>query len=431
MHLLAIAYLVGLAAVLAVGVRSPYLRPSRAVIAIYLLFWAVLILTAQVLSLFSAINVTGAYVSLSFLIAAIMSWALRAIALGEEVGFSKLTWPLSPWLTTYLGWFVAISAGLVFAADLLLAYGLLPANPDSISYRFPRAYWYFGTGSLMHFTNAAEPRPLYYPFNGTLTFLPLIHFRLGPRSFTADLLISWLVIALTTYAFSRDLGGPRIASAATSWLICLTPNVLIQSLSTNDEITAAAPLLAGLFFLHRWFYGRQLFDVVLGVVGVSISAGTKLHIMFYWPLLLAIAASLVFRHKAVVQEAKRWFNARGAAVLAGSVVLTLVFSFSFVFYNIASSGHATAWKFNDQLLNKPFNLHAALQNIVLYTAQIALTPLADLHSNFDYTTSARYYETFNRFFRSLFTWVDNGPAHTSAFYRFTGINSSSAVFLTS
>jgi hypothetical protein len=69
MHLLAIAYLVGLAAVLAVGVRSPHLRPSRAVIAIYLLFWAVLILTAQVLSLFSAINVTGAYVILSFVIA--------------------------------------------------------------------------------------------------------------------------------------------------------------------------------------------------------------------------------------------------------------------------------------------------------------------------------------------------------------------------
>jgi hypothetical protein len=428
MHLLAIAYLLGLAAVLAVGVRSPFLRSSRAVIAILLLLWAVLILTAQVLSFFSAINITGAYVSLSFVIAGALSWGLRAIALDKEVKFSKFAFPLSRSIATYIGWFLAISAGLVFAADLLLAYGLLPANADSISYRFPRAYWYFGSGSLMHFTNAADKRALYYPFNGTLTLLPLIHFRLGPRWFTGDSLISWLAVALTTYVFSRDLGGPRIASAASSWLICLTPNVLIQSLSTNDEIIAAAPLLAGLFFVHRWFYGRQLFDAVLGVVGVSISAGTKLHIMFYWPLLLAVAAGLAFRHKVVVQEAKKWLNARGAAVLTASVALIIVFSFSFVFYNIASSGRATAWEFDDQLLNRPFNLHAALQNITLYTAQIVLTPLADLHSNFNYVTSAQYYEGFNRLFKPLFTWVDNGPAYTSVFYRFTGINSSSAIF---
>ena len=31
----------------------------------------------------------------------------------------------------------------------------------------------------------------------------------------------------------------RVIAAATGWLICLTPNVLIQATSTNDEIIAA------------------------------------------------------------------------------------------------------------------------------------------------------------------------------------------------
>ena len=175
-------------------------------------------------------------------------------------------------------------------ADLVLAYGMLPANPDSISYRFPRIYWYFGQGSLMHFTNASEPRPLYYPFNGTLAYLPFLHFQLGPRTFIAPSLFSWLITGLTTYVFARDLGGARLMAAATAWLIALTPNILIQSLSTNDEIIAAAPMLAGLFFLHRWFHQRQLFDALLGIIGVTISVGTKLHVFFYWPLLIAIAA---------------------------------------------------------------------------------------------------------------------------------------------
>jgi hypothetical protein len=330
-------------------------------------------------------------------------------------------------VATNLALFLAATAALVLLGNLILAYGLLPANPDSIIYRFPRAYWYFGQGSLMHITNHAEPRPLYYPFNGTLAYLPIIHFRLGPRSFSMLSLLSWLVIALTTYLFARDLGGPRVVAGATAWLIGLTPNVLIQSLSTNDEIIAAAPLLVGLYFLHRWYHGRQLFDALIGVIGVSISIGTKLHIMFYWPLLIGVAAILVFHHRSVLSEARTWLNVRGISVLGVMLLAGAVLSLSFVAYNLVSAGRATAWEFNDQLLNKPFNWRAALQTAVLYASQIVLTPFADLHIATDSTARAHHYEAFNRIFAPLYSWVDNGPAFTSAFYRFSGVSSPSAV----
>ena len=70
MHILALIYLFALAAILAVGAKSPQLGWLRCVLAVFLLVWAVLILTAQFLSLFSVLNVTWLYVGVSILIAA-------------------------------------------------------------------------------------------------------------------------------------------------------------------------------------------------------------------------------------------------------------------------------------------------------------------------------------------------------------------------
>ena len=109
--------------------------------------------------------------------------------------------------------------------------------------------------------------------------------------------------------------------------------------------------------------------------------------------------------------------------------IVLVFTFSFMIYNYRASGQVMAWDLAALLQNKPFNLAAAVQNIVLYAAQTVLTPIADLHlgSSINSGPRARHYEAFNALFAPLFAWVDNGPAFTSVSYRFTGINSTQAL----
>src|SRR5689334_13639307 len=427
MHLLAALYLCALIAILTLGMHGLRLSWLSKTIALFLLIWAVFIVTAQILSLFSAINRTGEYIGLSIALAAAAAAGLRLIAPDTAIGIPEFPPVLSAKHERYLAWFLIITGGLVFAADLVLADGLLPTNPDSIAYRFPRVYWYFGQGSLMHFTNNAEPRPLYYPFNGTLAYIPLIHFQLGPRSFSGQSLLAWLMIGISTYAFARDLGGTRLAAGATAWLILLTPNVLIQSLSTNDEIIAAAPLLAGLYFMHRWYQGRQKVDAVLAVIGVTISAGAKLHVMFYWPLVVGLMLTILIRYRDALRELRGWASVRGIVLLVVMTVVACVFSFSFIAYNYASAARPTEWEFNNQVLNKPFSIHVALQNIAIYASQVVLTPIADLHIAFNSTQRAHYYESFNHLFAPLFFWVDNNAAFTSAFYRFTGVNSPSAV----
>ena len=427
MHADFLLYLLALGAILALGVKTRYLGWGPALVAIFLLIWADLVLTAQLLSLFSAIGVTSAYIAASLAIAAIISLGLRRVPLEAELSVPEFSNPFSPQLSRAIAWFMAGTAIFALLIDLVMAFGMLPANPDSIVYRFPRAYWYLGHGSLTHVANVADPRVLYYPFNGTLLFLPLIHFQLIPQAFTLVSLLCWLMVALTSYVFARDFGGPRLFAAATAWLIYLTPNVLLQSLSTNDEIIAASALLAGLLFLHRWYCGRQTLDALIGIIGVSISAGSKLHVMFYWPLLISIVAILAIHYRAVLAEIKTWLTKRRLSALIVTLALAAVIAFSFVVYNLSSTGRTTSWELNDLLLNKPFSWRAAVQTVVLYASQVLLTPFADLHLVLSPGARAQHYESFNRLVAPLFTWVDNGAAFTSVSYRFSGINSPSAI----
>jgi hypothetical protein len=424
MHFLAAVYILVLTAILAAGVKPAQLGWLRTAVAVFLLAWAVLILTAQSLSPFSALNVTWLFIGISIVIALFGSVGLRKLFPARELSFPTFESPFSPRAAAIVMALLAVSFALVLAGQLVLAWGFLPSNPDSIVYRFPRVYWYFGEGSLAHFSNQGEPRPQFYPLNGVIAYLPLLHFQLGPRSFSLMSLACWLMTGLATYVFARDLGGRRVVAAATAWLIVLTPNVLIQALSTNDELIAAAPMLAGLFFLHRWFRARQPFDVLIGVIGVTISAGTKLHVSYYVLLIALIAIVLACHARAFWAEVRGWLSVRGIGFIALLASIILVFAFSFLIYNYRATGLLMPWDFVAQVQNKPFNVFAALQNVVLQTAHVVLTPIADLYwgDALDAKPLSLHYDAFNAWFAPLFTWVDNGAAFMSAGYRFTGIN---------
>jgi hypothetical protein len=424
--LLLAAFLGALASLLFLGLRASYRSVSTCLIGAGLLLWASIVLSGQILSPFKALNSTAGFILLATAGAGLIALALRRWPAATPVEGPSFAWTLPVPITRLVFLFLLGTASLAALANIFLAVGFLPSNPDSLVYRFPRIYWYLGQGSLMHFTNATEPRPLYYPFNGTLLYLPLVKFQLGPRAFTLPSLVAWFAVGLTTYAFARSLGGPRIAAAATAWLVCLTPNTLIQAVSTNDEVIAAWPLLAGLFFLHRWHLSGCKLDALIGVLGIAISAGTKLHIMFYWPLLLLIGAVSLWRWRSTWALLRSWISPAGGAVIMLMLAIVFVFTLSFILYNLVSAGRATAWEFSEQILNKPFNVYAALQTTGLFLAQMILTPVADLMLLDNWENRAPPYAKFNQSVAPLFTWVNNGPAFTSAFYRFTGVNSSSA-----
>ena len=475
MKLMALVYFALLAGLLAFGLKARSVSWPTVVAAVFILVWTDLVLTAHVLSLFSLLDRGSLYFAVSIVLAIAMLIGLRLFSphppfhvapfasfgssspaqtnLGggsylvaalrfvgiampakvdaeavEHVGaLLRRGWPYLTRAKALLVLFLVATAALVLLANFVLAYALLPANPDSIVYRFPRAYWYLAQGSLNHITNSGDPRVLYYPFNGTLAYLPLVHLQLGPRWFSLLSLLSWMICGLITYEFARNLGGPRLAAASTAWIVCLTPNVLLQALSTNDEIIAATAMLAGLFFVHRWYLGRDRLDLLIGILGIGLSVGTKLHVTFYFPLLLAIALVLAIHWRSTLEEVVSWNRPRALTGLAGALCIGLVLSCSFLVYNYISASRLSAWEFNAKLLNQPFSWHAAVQTNILFAAQTVLTPFADLHLAFDSSQRAQHYEAFNRLVEPLFRWVNNSAEYMSVTYRFTGINSPVAV----
>ncbi|MCP6768988.1 hypothetical protein NL529_29505, partial [Klebsiella pneumoniae] len=88
-------YFACLVTILAAGVKSRNLSWGGTGIAIFILGWAVLILTAQCLSLLSAINVTGAYVTVSLALAAMTAFGLHLIAPQRALTFPDFPLTLS------------------------------------------------------------------------------------------------------------------------------------------------------------------------------------------------------------------------------------------------------------------------------------------------------------------------------------------------
>jgi hypothetical protein len=396
-----------------------------------ILLWTNLVLTGQFLSLFSAMNSVPLFLGVSLLLAAAV-WALiRWLGVSGEPVLATAAPVASglPYERLLLAFFLLTGAAAL-VLNLLIAVTHLASNPDTVVYRFPRAYWYLTHGALSHFSAGTDPRLIFYPSNGVMLYVPLVLYRFGALWFNLPTLLAWCAIPAICYAFARDLGAARLWAVAAGWTIALTPNVLIQALSTNDEILAAASLLAGLYFLHRWYLAARLTDLLIGFLGIALSVGTKLHAFFYWPYLLILAIAALTGWRRCLALAKPLLSLRGASTLAVCGLAGVAMVVSFMIYNWRATGQITEYGFAKLVLNTPFNPAVSAQTILVYASQIMLSPFPDLLPNAGYSGDRiPHYAAFNAIWAPLFTWVENGPAYTSVGYRYTGVVSNLAFLL--
>ena len=93
----------------------------------------------------------------------------------------------------------------------------------------------------------------------------------------------------------------------------LTPGVVVQATSTNDEILAAFPLLIAVQFAIRFHRGGAVADLCLALIAAALSIGTKLHAVFYWPVVVAAGET------AALLALGAWIFMRAAPRLAKEV----------------------------------------------------------------------------------------------------------------
>jgi|GEM_PF-863120 len=394
-----------------------------------LLLWGGLVLAGHGAGAFEGLLSFSIYIPATFIGVAVMLVFFRSLdrlpALTPLVVKPKLDFAViqNPKIEKFLFWFLVITLGIFALASIVLGMSVYPDNADSMIYRLPRAVWYASHGSFMHPFPSLDNRLVYYPLDGVALYIPLVLYGLPGTFHSLPSLIAWAVVVYVSYRFARELGAGRVLALFAAWLVGLTPSILAQATSTNDEIVAAAALLCGLLMGWRWLVtGKRSYFFMAGLA-VSLSAGTKLHIVFLMPIIaigVLVAAWQIWKKP---ELGRKWAAAVGGKTTAITLLIMVIMFAPFLFYNYASVGR---FYFFDDFKTDVFNLGASLrvgfQNLLIYLSQMMISPVADL--NFWPVANDRQH--FNTGLNNIFDpfirpWLDSDPTHYHMGYRFVGV----------
>ncbi len=358
--------------------------------------WGNLVYTAILLAAFSKLNSRGLYFSVSLAFAiALEAWlqyrkvaapaaAPEAVSI-EKGGFPKV-------LRAFL-WSTLIAAA-IGSAIICLAY--VPNNWDSCTYRFSRAFFYLARGNLLHPGVSDDPRLLFYPFNGTLLYIFLATYAFSAKAMYLVTYLSWAFAGLGSYFVARCLKASARGAFVAAWICMLSPSVLSQAASTNDEVLAAVPILIGFGFALQWFATARLRYALLAGIGIGLGFGAKLHWMFY--VLVVAGGALVLCARLFHDAQFRSSLKMRIPSLAAGAVVALPMAATFLLCSYLSSGKLTDVEYNNAILNRPFRTSLAREKIRINTAELLFSPIPDLTPPLDRNRRSEAYRNFNRFF---------------------------------
>ncbi|MDI1334747.1 MAG: hypothetical protein PSU94_01060 [Lacunisphaera sp.] len=341
------------------------------IVATALLFWGNIVALCLLLSGFGQLGATVWFFRGSVLLAAatfLLTWRFAGRGSAPAVepatcGDNQRSRPL----------IIAAGATLlpIFLGNLAIAWTYEPNNYDSLTYHLPRVIYYLGHGSLSHF-ETADFRQVNYPFNFNLLQLLCFIYDAPPQAINFLNVASWVVTGFGVHRVARWAGCSFNASLITAWLTLTSTEVLAQATSTILDLPAGAALVAALLFALRWRESRRTSDALLAGLAASLSAGTKLTVVFFGPAAVLLLVVMAYQHwrrqdtKPFLTGVRAWI---GPAALAG------ILSAPFLIFNLRATGQLMTHRM-DFTLNRPFSLGCALQTAQGYLVQIFCDPIA-------------------------------------------------------
>ncbi len=292
--------------------------------------------------------------------------------------------------------------GLLFLAALaglpVIALNYEPNSPDTLAYRYPRALFYLGEGALRQYPTA-DPRLVSYPLATALLYLFPAMYQIVGASWALFSVAAWTSIGFAVWLAARRLGASHVGAIGAGWLAVMAPNVLAMGASGNDDSLAAMPLVLGLTFLHRWWAEQRRRDLYLGLAGSFLSAGTKLHFVFFWPLLLILALLALF-HLARNGESRQRLLRNWRPLIVG-ILATLPLFATFMVYTYAAQGRV-ADPLSKLVLHQPGEGRAAAQSLWAMSVELAVKPWADLPVLPSPEARRNHYQDWNESLRKRF-----------------------------
>jgi len=391
--------------------------------------WCVLVFASHGSSIINGLGSLIIYIPMTFISLLFLLFVLNSFWKIKQsvplISSPKLNFPLPKSYKTrkFLLWFLYITLGLFALISFILGMSVYPDNADSMIYRLPRALFYISNDNFLHPFTSLDNRLVFYPLNGVALYIPFALYGMTGTWFAFPSFIAWAMLIYTTYRFSKELGAPHLWSVFSAWLIGLTPSILAQATSTNDEILSAVAFLIALYMGWKWLVcGRQAYFLFAGI-STALSAGTKLHIVFLIPIILIATFILLWKIKSNPLLFKEIYKSINWKVFFTTLFFMFVIFTPFLLYNYISSDR---WYFFDSFKNDVFNLSANIkigfQNLLIYFSQMILSPIADLNmwpiANDRQAFNNQLNEIFSPLIKPL---LSNNPDFYHLGYRFVGI----------
>ena len=220
-------------------------------------------------------------------------------------------------------------AALTMAVQLLVGLISAPTNWDSMSYHLSRAAYWLQDGGALRF-DGGSLRQLDSMPNAEISSAWTMALAGSDRYVE---LVQWLALAACVPAIvglARMLGASRAESAAAAALFVILPGPVLQSVTTQNDLVAAACITAASLLGARGIRDSHTGTLALGGAALGLGLGTKGTVLFALPAIFVIIGVAAVQ----VRPARRTILAGVASVAIGFAVFG---AFQYV-QNLADTG---------------------------------------------------------------------------------------------
>ncbi len=258
------------------------LTVGKFLITFYLVAYSVNILIFGILAAFHRLNDKPLFILVQVIMCSLIVLILRL------AGGVSLKPSLSlRWNNWRAGEYVLFSCmAIIMGGFFFVGINTSPNNLDSLATHILRIYYWLQHRSLESWP-ASTQFQLYYPvnahFQGTWLFL------LGgsEKLFFLVQWFSYLITLVLTYEMGILLGSRRVVAMFCA-LVCLgLPVALLQMYSFQGDLTVAALILAGIYFLYTYRYADEPPLLFAALISITLALGTKQTAYFALPVLIS------------------------------------------------------------------------------------------------------------------------------------------------
>jgi 4-amino-4-deoxy-L-arabinose transferase-like glycosyltransferase len=294
-------------------------------IAIFIFAYANIVLVLQLAGLFSLIDKVPV-LFLQFLITAILVviwfrndrpnllgpfWGINwREYLSRETLLQSLKFP---WVHA-----LALGVGFVYIKHVQTILSIHPSTADSLTYHLSKVGYWLQYQSFYPWTTA-NLRQTIFPMNAELGLLWSTLWW-GNDQLTG--FVQWLTvpaIMLSLYGLVRLMGYSRLQGGLVALLWATLPQVMYQSISTQNDLVVASFWAGAVYFLFAGLHKKSEVYVSISGVGLGLAIGAKSTSLMMLPTLVVIIMLVVWLHRKspnIFQFVFRWGIATLLSVMA-------------------------------------------------------------------------------------------------------------------